>query len=122
MCPLDITLSYSYMGSQGKSDCVKQHLERLVPHIGCWRKFIVRNSYIGSQLSALSHLCAPALETLVLNVTTNKPEMELFSGGAPLLSSLELSGASFRPPLVAIKYLKLPRRSFYPLFSYDQFS
>jgi hypothetical protein len=52
----------------------------------------MRNRYIGSRLSALSHLCAPALETLVLDFSLNRPEIELFSGGASRLSSLELVG------------------------------
>ncbi|KIM73791.1 hypothetical protein PILCRDRAFT_14931 [Piloderma croceum F 1598] len=38
---------------------------------------------IESQLSALSHLCAPALEMLVLDFTPNEQEIELFTGGAP---------------------------------------
>jgi hypothetical protein len=92
MCLLDITLGRSYRKSV-QPDCVKRHLDQLVPHVGRWRKFIVRNGSF--RLSALSHLCAPALETLVLNFTTDKPEIELFSRGAPCLHSLELIGAKF---------------------------
>jgi hypothetical protein len=72
MCPLDITLDYSYRDSWGKSDCVNRHLEQLVPHVDRWRRFIVRNGDIGSQLSALSHLCAPVLEALVLDFITDQ--------------------------------------------------
>jgi hypothetical protein len=96
-------------------------LEQLVPHVGRWRKFIVRNGDIWSQLSTHSHLCAPVLETLVLDFITDQPETELFSGGASHLSSLELIGrAKFLPPLGSIKYLKLSRISFVPLLTYDQ--
>ncbi|KIM82120.1 hypothetical protein PILCRDRAFT_485645 [Piloderma croceum F 1598] len=121
MCPLDITLDCSHRDSR-KSDCVKRHLDQLIPHVGRWRKFIVRNGSLGSRLSALALLCAPALETLVLDITTNYPEIELFSGGASRLSSLELIGAKFRPPLGAVKYLKLSRSFLDPLLSYDQLS
>jgi hypothetical protein len=119
ICPLDITLDCSYSDGP-KSDCVKRHLDQLILHVGRWRKFIVRNSSL--RLSALSHLCAPVLEMLVLDFSTNKPEIELFSGGAPRLSSLELVGAKFRPPLVGIKYLKLSRTFLDPSISYDQLS
>jgi hypothetical protein len=120
MCPLDVTLDCSY-----REECdinVERHLEWLIPHVGRWRKFTVRGGYIGSRLSALSHLCAPALETLVLDIITEKPGLELFSGGAPRLSSVELIGACCRPPLGALKYLKLSRSFLDPLFDYDQFT
>jgi hypothetical protein len=123
LCLLDITLDCFFTSSRDASDCAKRHLERLIPHVGRWRKLIVRSGYIGSRLSALSHLCAPALETLVLDFITNQPpEIELFSGGAPRLSSLELIGAIFRPPLGAVKHLKLSRASYALLPSYDQLS
>jgi hypothetical protein len=66
-----------------------------MPHIIRWKKFIVRGGYIESQLSALSHLCAPALEMLVLDCTSNETEMELFTGETSRLSSLELIRANF---------------------------
>ena len=123
-CSLDITLDCSNGHGLSELDCeinVERHLERLIPHVGRWRKFTVR-SPSGSCLSPLSHLRAPALETLILDFSNGRPGMELFSGGAPRLSSLELTEANFRPPLAAIKYLKLSRSFFGPLFSYDQFS
>jgi hypothetical protein len=49
-------------------------------------------------------------------------ENTLFSGGASRLLSLELIGGSFRPPVGAVKYLKLFRPFLYPLLSYDQLS
>ena len=97
MSLLDITLDCFYTSSRDASDCAKRHLERLIPHVGRWRKLIVRSGYNESRLSALSHLCAPALETLVIDFIPNQPdsEIDLFSGGAPRLSSLELIGAKF---------------------------
>jgi hypothetical protein len=124
-CSLDITLDCSYTDSLTELDCdinVKRHLQRLIPHVDRWRKFTVRSGHIGSRLSPLCHLRAPALETLMLHFSTGEPRMELFSGGAPRLSSLELTGANFRPPLGAIKYLKLSRSFLDPLLSYDQLS
>ena len=89
LCLLDITLDCFFTSSWDASDCAKRHLERLIPHVGRWRKLIVRSGYIGSRLSALSNLCAPSLETLVLDFIPNQPpEIELFSGGAPRLSSV----------------------------------
>jgi hypothetical protein len=123
MCPLDITLDCSSEDGRNKADCdinVVRHLEQLISHVGRWRKFTVRTGYVESQLSALSHLRAPTLETLVLDFHGKKPGMEIFSGGAPRLSSLELTRAYFRPPLGAIKYLKLTRS--FDRLSYDQFS
>jgi hypothetical protein len=125
ICLLDITLDSFHsekQATQDTPDCAQRLLDQLISHVGRWRKFIVRRGFIGSQPSALSHLCAPALETLVLDFCTHQPEIELFSGGAPRLSSVELIGAKCRPPLGAVKYLTLFRSSYRSPLSYDQLS
>ena len=125
MCPLDITLGSSYGNALSQSDCdinVRGHLARLIPHVGRWRKLIVKNGLIGARLSALSALYAPALETIVLDGGGSNANIELFSGGASRLSSLELTGVHFRPPVGAIKYLKLHGSFIESSPSYDQLS
>jgi len=58
--------------------------------------------------AALAHLCAPALEILILNFDGSKrPMIDLFSEGAPRLSIVDLTGVYLRPPLDAVKYAKL---------------
>jgi hypothetical protein len=125
MCPLEITLDCFFTDGRKKADWninFVRHLERLIPHVGHWRKFTVSSGYMGSWLSALSHLRAPILEMLVLDFEARGPGIEIFSGGAPHLSSLDLTERYFRPPLAAIKYLKLIRDFHIPPLSYDQLS
>lgn len=123
-CSLDITLSNCYQQEELPSDLVseanpdlKGHMYRLMPHVGRWRKFIILNSWIESPstvFSALAHSRAPALETLVLDFRGSKgPILDLFSGGAPRLSCVELVGLYLQPPLEVVKYAKLhhPTRS-----------
>jgi F-box-like len=124
-CLLDITLDRVYPKKQATHDtpdCAECHLDQLISHVGHWRKLIVRGGFIELQLSTLSHLCTPALETLVLYFCPQKHEIELFSGGAPRLSSVELIGAKCRPPLGAVKYLTLFSDSDLSPLSYDQLS
>jgi hypothetical protein len=67
---------------------------------------MVRSPY--TVFSALAHLCAPVLETLVFDFGGSKrPMMDLFTGGAPRLSHMELTGVYLRPPLDAVKFAKL---------------
>jgi hypothetical protein len=121
MCSLDITLSRrklrwersrDLMGSEPKAIIeFKQYLERLVPHVGRWREPNVksgdRSMPLFGVLAALAHLYAPALETLVLDGYRGLSLRKIFSAGAPLLSSVELIGVFFLPPLEAVKHLKL---------------
>ena len=120
MCLLDITLSRRMLRWEcGRDvqgfDCrvsfkFKEYLELLVPHVGRWRGFSIRRDDSSLQLShvfaGLSNLNAPALETLMLEGYIGSFK-EIFSAGAPRLSSVELIGVSCLPPLEAVKHLKL---------------
>ena len=125
MCLLDITLSRRKL--RRELDCgpdsevsikFKGYLELLVPHVGRWRGFSIRRDDSSLQLShafaSLSNLNAPALETLMLEGYIGSYK-EIFTAGAPRLSSVELIGVSFWPPLEAVKHLKLYASSVFRL-------
>ena len=103
----------------------KQHMELLIPHVVRWRKLVIRSAFTGefsTPYSVLGHLYAPALETLEADIHCQpRLAMEVFSGGAPRLSSVELDGVYFRPPQGAVKYLGLSYIAG-PSLSHDQFS
>jgi hypothetical protein len=127
---LDITLipfgrhkpDFSHADDVGA--CFKQHMELLIPHVGRWRKLVIQRAFTGGfteQYSILTHLYAPALETLEADIHTQPQlDMEVFSGGAPRLSSVVLYGPYFRPPPGTIKYLSLSYIG--PPISHGQFS
>jgi hypothetical protein len=117
-CLLDITLLNLTPTTQlpldsnaGSDPNLKECLDRLIPHVERWRKLVISNGTVRSPaavFSALTPVCAPALETLVLNFSGSKrPMMDLFSGGAPRLSTVELTGVYFVPPPNAVKFAKL---------------
>jgi hypothetical protein len=119
ICALNITFTQSNSrwvdANRGLDPSIrfKWYLELLIPHVARWRKLAIRNAFVGSistAFSALTDLHAPVLETLVAKFTTDQgrqPVMEVFSRGAPRLSSMEL-GVYFRPPQGApVKHLKL---------------
>jgi len=132
MCLLDITLvpfarhmESDFTDSHDVGISFKQHMELLIPYVARWRKLVIRKAFVGrfsAAYSVLAHLYAPALETLVAEIHGQPPlTMEVFSGGAPRLSSVELNGVFFRPPQGAVKRVEL---SIYagPTFSYAQLS
>jgi hypothetical protein len=113
MCLLDITLTQCnplrgrIVDTSGGDINFKQHLEQLTPQAR-WKKFVIKHAYIDSPSSALAHLYAPALKTLEIDFgSSQQPFVEVFSAGAPCLSSLTLIGVYFRPPAGPIKYLTL---------------
>jgi hypothetical protein len=132
MCLLDITLipfcrhqesGFSHAHDIGNS--FKQHMELLIPHVVRWRKLAIQGAFTGNfftPYAVLAHLYAPALETLVAEEIHSQPRlaMEVFSGGAPRLSSVELNGVYFCPPQGAVKHLKLSYTG--PSLSHAQFS
>jgi hypothetical protein len=120
MCPLDLTLSRRKLRWERNRDLVdsyarvllefKRYLEQLVPHVGRWREFSMREDdhvvHLSDPLASLANLNAPALETLMLEGSCGSFR-RVFSAGAPRLSSVELIGASLWPPLETVKHLKL---------------
>lgn len=112
LCLLDIMLLNFIPTKELHNDSkLKEHLGRLIPHVARWRTFIIRKGHIespSSVLSILTPLCAPALETLVLDLYCSEgPIVTLFSAGASRLSSLELKGSFIRIPVETVKYMKL---------------
>ena len=90
----------------------QQHLERLLPHVTRWRKLIIMHPAEPTSLSPLAHLHAPALETIMVHSQSyfgnqHSNIMDMFSGGAPRLSSVELQGTYFRLPRDTVTSLKL---------------
>lgn len=102
-----------------------QYLDWLVPHVARWRRFAIWSFYVGSfptELSRLTHLHAPVLETLVIRCIGNQAQLvEVFSEGAPLLSSFETSGAFIQPPQAAIRSLQLGRQFHLSQTEFSQF-
>jgi hypothetical protein len=98
-------------------------LERLVPHVARWRDFIMDNVHVAplsAALFPLFHLHAPALEMLAIDSSNGQENIEIFSAGAPLLSSMVLLGASIRPHQgPAIKSIQLGA---HVRFSHAEFS
>ena len=101
-----------------------RQMGRLIPHVTRWRKLDIQLIYVTSSATAfslLTHLHSPSLETLVLECSDEldggTAAVDIFSAGAPLLSSLALSGASLRPPLGKITSFQLGGN-----FSYDGLS
>jgi len=74
---------------------------------------------LSDALAGLANLNAPALETLMIE-GCHGSFRKLFSAGAPRLSSVELIGVPFWPPLEAVKHLKLYPSSLFQL-SHAQF-
>lgn len=98
----------------------KRYLEQLIPHVGRWRKCsIMQDESFSDALADLAYLYAPALETLFLEGGSGSL-MQIFSAGAPRLSSVELAGTRLLPPLQAVKYLKFHLHNHFPL-SHAQF-
>ncbi|KAF8499382.1 hypothetical protein JB92DRAFT_2981994 [Gautieria morchelliformis] len=95
----------------------RRQLTTLIPHAARWRHLSItpQNHFI-EDLSLLTDVCAPALESLsvgikdafdIMNVTHSVP---FFTGGAPVLSSVELYGYCiklFRLPLASVTSLTL---------------
>ena len=116
-CLLDITLvpfdrkESDFIHSRDVGICFKQHMGLLIPHVVRWRELVIRKAFAGASsapYAVLAHLYAPALETLVAEIHSQpRLAMEVFSGGAPRLSSVELNGVYFCPPQGAVKYLNL---------------
>jgi F-box-like len=118
---LDITLkstSADHCDRAGITDSenVKYYVERLVPHVTRWQAFSIQNIFIGllsQALSSLSDLSAPALRKLRVSVICREFEpstMGIFSGGAPLLSVLDLHGALILPPRGSVRSLEFGHR------------
>ena len=107
-------------------DNFSRHLDRLVPHVTRWRTFIVGYVDVGMPSVAFSpfaNLRAPALQTLVLDcINQHRQTLELFSAGAPVLSSLELRGVCAQPPRDTVESLKLGAAYNQAFFSIDEFS
>ena len=110
---LDITFKQSSHVRDLNNDYVaknfKCYLEQLVPHVARWRAFIIENVGLPSKvLSPLSDLSVPALTRVRVYFRDCEPSiMDVFSGGAPLLSSLKLIGTYLRPPRNDVKSLEL---------------
>jgi hypothetical protein len=130
-CLLDITMvpftrheEADFTHARDVGICFKQHMELLTPHVLRWRKLVIKRTFTGdfsAPYSVLAHLYAPALETLEADIHSHpRLAMEVFSGGAPRLSSLKLDGVYFRPPQGAVQYLNLSYIG--PPLSHDQFS
>jgi hypothetical protein len=83
-------------------------LRKLVPCAARWRQIVVEGvSVMPATFSPLAGLYAPALETLVMDCYCHPQVMEVFSAGAPLLSSMELVETYFVPPLDKVISLKV---------------
>ena len=129
-CLLDITLvpferhKPNFTNHHDVGVRFKQYMELLIPHVGRWRKLAIQKTFPGDvsePYSVLTHLYAPALEILEAEIHSQpRLAVEVFSGGAPHLSSVELRGAYFRPPQGAVKYLSLSYIG--PPISHGQFS
>jgi hypothetical protein len=95
----------------------QQHLERLLPHVTRWRKLVIVHNTEPTTLSPLAHLHVPALETIMVQSQSyfgnqQSHMMDMFSGGAPRLSSVEIQGTYFWLPRDAVTSLKLGVCSF----------
>jgi len=77
------------------------------------------NLQLSDALVGLANLNAPALEILMLEGRRGSFG-KVFSAGAPRLSSVELIGVAFYPPLEGVKHLKLHPLGFFQL-SHAQF-
>ena len=59
--------------SKNFGTCLKQ----LVPHVACWRQFVVENLHVEEQVklrfSVFADLCAPALRRMVIDCTCTPP-------------------------------------------------
>jgi hypothetical protein len=117
-CLLDITFKQAplcypevNLGHGGGRNNFTRQLGTLVPHVARWRMFVIENIRVGcleTALFLLSDLSAPALEILRVNCSDPSPALiAMFSGGAPLLSSLESRGTYILPPCDNIKSLKI---------------
>jgi F-box-like len=92
-----------------------QQLAILIPHAVRWRQLSVSlHSQIAEDLSVLADVCAPALQSLSLEVLGHTASIAthsfpLFGGGAPMLSSVELNEycVSLRLPLSSVTSLVL---------------
>jgi hypothetical protein len=78
-------------------------LGQVIPHVACWREFIVGGVGVGlisTTFAPLVDLYALVLERMVMDcyLSDERIVMELFSVGAPLLSSVELVEKYIRPP------------------------
>jgi hypothetical protein len=119
-CLLDITFKEVLQGNPKRNPDQDfhrknsiRHLERLIPHVARWRTLAIEDIRVGclsTALSPLSDLCSPALERLRVHCLDTAPAIiEVLSGGAPLLSSLESRGTYIRPPCDSIKSLEMGR-------------
>ena len=124
-CLLDIKIEQN-VGEDGDSNPAfeirnfERHLKSLAPHVARWKKLSIHadfNRPLSEVLSPLTDIYAPALESLSLGQhahcfdprPTGATYIDLFTGGSPLLFSVELNGNfiyEVRPPL-GVKYLSL---------------
>jgi hypothetical protein len=124
-CLLDITIE-QIVGDDGDSNPefeirnFGRHLQSLAPHAARWKNLSIHadfNRPLSEVLSPLTDIYAPALESFSLGQhvyytdvrPTGATYIELFTGGSPVLSSVELNGKfiyEVRPPL-GVKYLAL---------------
>ncbi|KAF8511597.1 hypothetical protein JB92DRAFT_3097061 [Gautieria morchelliformis] len=94
----------------------RRQLTTLIPHAARWRQLsIVLPEEFTKDLSVLADVCAPALKSILLGAFTDPSRIStlsapLFSGGAPVLSSVKLHGYCVRVcrlPLASVTYLTL---------------
>ena len=117
MCLLDITFKEDAQTGDPIECAVHTknfecYFERLVPHAIRWRTFTIdEDVHVGALskvLSPLSNLSVPALQKMRIHCIDGQPSLvQVFSGGAPLLSSLELRGTCVQPPNDNIRSLTL---------------
>jgi F-box-like len=98
-CLLDITLvpfardkEFDITHTRDVGIMFEQYMALLIPHVVHWRKLAIHKAFVGEEsapYSVLAHLYAPALETLVAEIHSQlRLAMDVFSGGAPRLSSV----------------------------------
>jgi hypothetical protein len=124
-CLLDIRIE-QIVGEDGDSNPefeirnFERHLKSLAPHAARWKNLSIHadfNRPLSEVLSPLTNIYAPALESFSLGQhaccinprPTGATYIDLFTGGSPVLFSVELNGYfiyEVRPPL-GVKYLSL---------------